>query len=484
MSDPRPSNGCFPGSRSPDATRAASGTPSARIPAQVRISVALAFPDVYEIGMSYLGQKILYDLLNARPEWPAERVFAPWPDLEEALRARDSRCFLSRAGRRLSDFDVVGFSLLYELNYSNVLTMLDLGGIALRAADRPDAAPLVIAGGPAVFNPEPVAAFFDAFVAGDGEEAFPEILDFGGPEAAGAGRAGRDSPGPCRVWRASMSRPSMRSARRRIAASCRRFVGARRIEGTRRFPVEKRVSWRLRPVAVSGRHRRSERPIGLRPGRRRGRPGMSAEMPVLPGDDALRALPGQGSRGRRGTALRSVARTGYEDASLFALSVSDYPYLPETVRTLMAGLERRAGFALALRPAAEGPFGRNRPGNHEGPEDGIHPRPRGRDGPPAPGHQQGSHGRGDLLDAAANAFREGWRLLKIYVMIGLPTETEEDVEAIAVLWRAADGSRPGDRRRRPADQLERLFVHPQAAHAVSMGGHGRPGTLRRKSSGF
>ena len=112
-------------------------------PARVRVGVALAFPDVYEIGMSYPGQKILYELINARPEFRAERVFAPWPDMEEALRASGNPLFSLESRTPLDAFDVVGFSLLYELNYSNVLTMLDLGRIALRAADRPDDALLL-----------------------------------------------------------------------------------------------------------------------------------------------------------------------------------------------------------------------------------------------------------------------------------------------------------------------------------------------------
>ncbi len=145
-------------------------------PARARTKVALAFPDVYEIGMSYLGQKILYALLNRDRDVLAERVFAPWPDFERELRAAGLPLVSLENGLPLSAFDIVGFSLLYELNFSNVLTILDLGGIPLTSAGRGEDAPLVIAGGPAAFNPEPVADLFDAVFVGDGEEGFPEIV--------------------------------------------------------------------------------------------------------------------------------------------------------------------------------------------------------------------------------------------------------------------------------------------------------------------
>ena len=147
-------------------------------PAEAKLKVALAFPDLYEVGMSYLGQKILYHVLNSRPEVLAERVFAPWPDFEHVLSSRGYPLFSLENRIPLSEFDIVGFSLLYELNYSNILTMLSLGGIPFRSAERTSRHPLVAAGGPAAFNPEPVADVFDFFLIGDGEEAFPEIVDF------------------------------------------------------------------------------------------------------------------------------------------------------------------------------------------------------------------------------------------------------------------------------------------------------------------
>ena len=141
------------------------------------VSVCLAFPDAYEIGMSHTGTKILYEIVNRRPGWACERTYAPWVDFEAILSRRKSPSFLRRSFAPVSDFDVVGFSLQSELNYTNVPNMLELSGIPVLAADRGDAEPIVIGGGPCVANPEPLADFFDVFLVGDAEEALPVFLE-------------------------------------------------------------------------------------------------------------------------------------------------------------------------------------------------------------------------------------------------------------------------------------------------------------------
>src|SRR3954468_7170583 len=144
--------------------------------AEVSARVCLAFPDVYEIGMSHLGTKILYGVLNKTPGIACERAFSPWMDMEAELRKRGLPLVTLESARPLRDFDVVGISLQYELTYTNVLALLDLGGIPLRSADRGDDAPLVLGGGPVATHPEPVAPFFDAFLIGEAEEVLPELL--------------------------------------------------------------------------------------------------------------------------------------------------------------------------------------------------------------------------------------------------------------------------------------------------------------------
>ena len=131
--------------------------------------VCLAFPDIYDIGMSHLGFKILYGILNDDPRTLAERCYCPWVDMEAELRQRNLPLVSLESYRPLCEFDVVGFSLQFELTFSNILTMLDLGGIPLRSVDRGEDDPLVVAGGPNATHPEPLAAFVDAFVIGDGE---------------------------------------------------------------------------------------------------------------------------------------------------------------------------------------------------------------------------------------------------------------------------------------------------------------------------
>ena len=144
-------------------------------PATAEVRIALAFPDVYEIGMSHLGLKILYQILNARPEILAERVYAPWLDAEALLREQRVPLCSQESGLPLSGFDIVGFTLQYELSFATILAMLELGGIPVRSGDRRDGDPLVVAGGPVAFAPEPLADFVDAFLIGDGEEAALEL---------------------------------------------------------------------------------------------------------------------------------------------------------------------------------------------------------------------------------------------------------------------------------------------------------------------
>ena len=144
---------------------------------KVQGKLCLGFPDAYTIGMSHHGLQVLYSLMNRREDWCAERVFTPWPDMEKLLREHDIPLYTLETFTALSDFDVIGLSLQYEISSPNVLTMIDLGGVPLKAADRTMADPLVLAGGPCCQNPEPMADYFDVMITGDGEPSLPTVCD-------------------------------------------------------------------------------------------------------------------------------------------------------------------------------------------------------------------------------------------------------------------------------------------------------------------
>ena len=139
------------------------------------VTLALAFPDTYEIGMSHTGLKILYEIVNRREDFACERVYAPWVDLEAKMRGLALPLFSTESFAPVADFDVLGFSLQAELNYSNILNMLDLAGVPVWQRDRRESDPIVLGGGPCTANPEPIADFFDAFLIGDAEEALPSF---------------------------------------------------------------------------------------------------------------------------------------------------------------------------------------------------------------------------------------------------------------------------------------------------------------------
>lgn len=402
-------------------------------PRKVKARVALVFPDSYEIGMSYLGQKILYHVLNARPDVLAERVFAPWPDFEQGLRGAGLPLSSLENRIPLRDFDVVGFSLLYELNYSNILTVLDLGGIPARAADREAGAPLVIAGGPAVFNPEPVAEIFDLMLAGDGEEAFLEIVD----KVVAMKRAGASRGAAVR---------ELGSIRGAYVPS---LYGAVPTEGSPLLVPEARGD---APVRVRKRiletFRDSEFPEAIVV------PSLRAVFDRV-AVEAARGCP-QNCRFCQAASLyfpyrakdpdrlvrtigSSLGKTGYEDASLTALSISDYPGLEETVRVLMNGFEKRKiSLSLSsLRPRGLSP---------EIVENIVKVRKTGFTLVPEAGTERLRRvinkklDDREIHDALSYAFARGWKLVKLYFMVGLPTETDADLAGIVALVREVIGT--------------------------------------------
>jgi radical SAM family uncharacterized protein len=397
-------------------------------PARVGTTVALAFPDVYEIGMSYLGQKILYALLNEDRDILAERVFAPWPDFERELRAAGLPLASLESGRPLRDFDIVGFSLLYELNYSNILTILDLGGVPLTSAERGEDDPLVIAGGPAAFNPEPVADIFDLVFLGDGEEGFPEIVRavdgmrrrglprgerlrelarIEGVYVPSLYRAAAVAGSPLVVPRPEAGAPPV--VRKRLVTDFSRSAFPEKIVVPNLRVVFDRVALEAaRGCPQSCRFCQAS----------------TLYFPHRPKDPAALLR----------TALRSLRQTGYEDLSLSALSIGDHPQLEPTVRALMDELAREK-ISLSLSSLRPGRLSRDLV------ESILKVRKTGFTLVPEAGTERlravlnKKLDAGEIRDALTFAFEGGWKLIKLYFMAGLPTETGEDLAGIVDLVR-------------------------------------------------
>lgn len=395
-------------------------------PDDVDIKVALAFPDLYEIGMSYLGQKILYFLLNERKNILAERVFAPWIDMEKELLDSNTELCSLESNIPLKDFDVLGFSLLYELNYSNILTMLYLSKIPFLSADRGSEFPLVIGGGPAAFNPEPVADIFDLFIIGDGEEAFPEMLDTFHTQKS----IGKSKPAILTSL-ASKKGIYVPGFYKPVTSSGNSLI---RVEPQAGIP-EKIAKNVLFPFS------QAPYPEDI----------IVPNINVIFDRVAVEAARGCPQNCRfcqarslyfparlrepeyiRQKMLKAVRSTGYEDASLAALSISDYPFLSELLPAAMHDLtQQKVSLSLSsLRPqgltptVVENILKVRKTGFTLVPEAGTDRLRR-----VINKHLQDS----DILDAAATAFNHGWRKLKLYFMLGLPTENEDDLQGIVTL---------------------------------------------------
>jgi radical SAM family uncharacterized protein len=404
---------------------------------EAAVRVALAFPDAYEIGMSHQGTRILYHLINRRPDALAERCFAPLPDMAAALRERGLPLYTLESYRPVRDFEVVGISLQSELNYINIPYLLDLAGITRRAASRRDGEPLVIGGGPCTANPEPVADFFDAILIGDGEAALDEILDLVG--TARAGRLPRIEILRLLAGIRGVYVPQLYRWQRATADGAARWEA---IDPAAPLPVTRVWVEKLDPA---------DQP----------------ELPIVPFADVIQDRLGmeimrgctQGCRFCQAgfwyrpvrehdprtvveRMVRQVDETGFEEVGLLSLSTADYSQVEPLVEILSDRLrDRRVSVSLPSLRAdafsvglAEAVSTVRRSGFTFAPETGSDRLRR---------VINKTFTNDDMVRAAEAAFARGWQLVKIYAMIGLPTEADDDLEALARL--AEDVLRAGRR---------------------------------------
>lgn len=394
-------------------------------PEAVDVRYAFLFPDVYEVGMSHLGMKILYDVINRQPNFWCERVYSPWVDMEEAMRKAGIPLFSLESRTPVKDFDLLGVTLQYEMSYTNILSALDLAGIPLRAKDRTEG-PFVICGGPCAFNPEPLAPFVDFFVLGDGEEATLQTIE------------------TYRAWRAS-GKPR---------AEYLRMVSA--IQGVY-VPSFYDVTYNP-DGTVSGITPKNGAPSVVKKA-------MIADLDAATYPETLVVPYGEIIHNRimleifrgctRGCrfcqagmiyrpvrerskdhlmdlARSLVASTGYDEISLMSLSSGDYSRLPELAREMVAEFaDKRVKVSLpSLRidsvvgDALKETQKVRKTALTYAPEAGTQ---RLRDVINKGVTEE------DLIRSVTEAFESGWSAVKLYFMLGLPTETDEDVQGIAEL---------------------------------------------------
>lgn len=385
------------------------------------IRVALAFPDIYDVGMSHLGLKILYHILNSRDDVWAERVYAPWIDMEEDMRKERILLSSLESSTPLKDFDIIGFSLQYEMSYTSVLNMLDLAQIPLLSKDRENH-PLVMAGGPCVFNPEPIADFVDFFVIGDGEEIVLEIID-------------------CYKANKNLNRRELLEKMSEIEGiyvpslvSLKELSNGTIVvsDGTRvkkrvlcdlneaQYPVDYIVPF-MKPI-----HDRAV--VEIMRGCSRGCRFCQAGM-------IYRPVRERSSEVIKNLADEVIKKTGYEELSLSSLSTCDHSSIYAIVTELVESLGKEKHVAISLPSLRTDAFSLELAEKLES---------IGKTGltfAPEVATERLKNvinkdiSKEQVLSTVESAFSTGWDTLKLYFMIGLPTETEDDVTEIATLMK-------------------------------------------------
>ena len=396
-------------------------------PAEIDIRFCMCFPDVYEIGMSHLGIQILYDIFNRREDTYCERVYSPWVDLDKIMRERNIPLFALESQDPIKDFDFLGITLQYEMCYTNILQILELSQIPIYAKDRTEDDPIVIGGGPCSYNPEPIADFFDFFYIGEGETVYNQILDEY-KECKKSGMTRKEYLE--RVAQIEgMYVPAFYDVKYKVDGTIERF------EKNNSFApdtVKKQVEMNLsetyyptKPIVPFIKVTQDRVVLEIQRGCIRGCRFCQAGMIYRP------------TRGRSLEFLKNCVKemlenTGHEEVSLSSLSSSDYSNLQELVYFLIEEYGPK-GINIALPSLRIDAFA----------IDVMSKVQDVRKSSLTFAPEAGSQRLRDvinkglteeaILGGAMKAFQSGWTRVKLYFMLGLPTETEEDIEGIAIL---------------------------------------------------
>ncbi|UCD70846.1 MAG: TIGR03960 family B12-binding radical SAM protein [Syntrophobacterales bacterium] len=393
---------------------------------KVRLKFALAFPDAYEVGMSHIGLQILYSILNSRDDIVCERVFAPWIDMEAILRSKGMPLVSLESGFPLRNFDVIGFSLQYELSFSNVLNMLELSSIPLLADERDENYPIILAGGPCAFNPEPTAEFFDAILIGEGEEAILEIAEvfLRWKEARGdKGALLKELSRVPGVYIPSFFK--VRYNRDNTIAEMRPLSkGVGRVKKRLIHDLDT-IPYPTRPILPFMKIIHDRLTAEIARGCKRGCRFCQAGFIYRPYRE--RSIDQV-----EGIIHNGLATTGYEEISLLSLSAGDYSCIRELMAIVMG---QYAGEKVAISL----PSMRIETLTQEMMDQILRVRKTGFTMAPEAGTprlreviNKGIEEDG-LFEATRHLSQRGWRSVKLYFMIGLPTEREEDLRAVVDL---------------------------------------------------